>query len=533
MIVGKNKLNPNLGANGAGKSSLFESLYWALFGKCSGGARSTSVQNKNNKTPTKVEIKTTIGEISRERPNLLKLNNKIVKNLDINEELFKSACYFHQDGVSFIDFGPKDRLDVISNLLGLEVWSQSSNNAATKLTEFQSSVKILDSRAQSNKRIKELILETLNNIQQQESTVDRKISNRKKELESKIKALGKGQTKTAIEKDPDKLKKEISAIEHKIYSLENKQGAITADKRTQTAVIQKVSASVGKICEFCKKEIDWPTDIDEEKNKLNRISNELSKITVDKSKEQEKRKEKIQQLRDSEEQRNELAKAEKEREFYTRELSLVLERGEEDKKGLKCLSSAEEAKLTNNETEAKKIKKDKAMYEGLVEQAKFWSNEFKNIRLKILDNTLELMAIDATNINRSLGNSEEIHFSTFKENNKTNKLDINIKKDGLEYTLEALSGGERQRIRLSVLIAFCNLINRKTNFGNFEIYDEQTNWLSHEGVTSFVSMLSSRAKEHNKAIFLIDHRSLNSGDFDAVVQVEKDEHGSKITETML
>src|SRR5271168_3491885 len=57
LLTGKNDQEPRLGANGAGKSSLFESVVWCLFGSGTKGAKTSSILAWNQ---TQVEVLTEI-----------------------------------------------------------------------------------------------------------------------------------------------------------------------------------------------------------------------------------------------------------------------------------------------------------------------------------------------------------------------------------------------------------------------------------------------------------------------------------------
>ena len=51
-ITGKNLLNPRLGANAVGKSTLLDAIFWALYGKTPRGLRANEVITRGQQTAT-------------------------------------------------------------------------------------------------------------------------------------------------------------------------------------------------------------------------------------------------------------------------------------------------------------------------------------------------------------------------------------------------------------------------------------------------------------------------------------------------
>lgn len=61
-----------------------------------------------------------------------------------------------------------------------------------------------------------------------------------------------------------------------------------------------------------------------------------------------------------------------------------------------------------------------------------------------------------------------------------------------------------------------------------EVYDEPTQHLSPQGIDSLLEMLRQRALATNKRIWLVDHHTLDYGDFAGRTRIDKDETGSRI-----
>ena len=60
FLTGENQVDVRLGANGVGKSSLFDALTWVLYGKTPIGLRASNIQNWKEKEPCIVSLEFTI-----------------------------------------------------------------------------------------------------------------------------------------------------------------------------------------------------------------------------------------------------------------------------------------------------------------------------------------------------------------------------------------------------------------------------------------------------------------------------------------
>ena len=96
----------------------------------------------------------------------------------------------------------------------------------------------------------------------------------------------------------------------------------------------------------------------------------------------------------------------------------------------------------------------------------------------------------------------------------------------------AWSGGEKQRLKIAGSIGFIALMSARTGleFG-IEVYDEPTQHLSPQGIDSLLETLRIRAYETNKRIWLVDHHTLDYGDFAGRAVISKQEAGSTLWQT--
>jgi len=88
---------------------------------------------------------------------------------------------------------------------------------------------------------------------------------------------------------------------------------------------------------------------------------------------------------------------------------------------------------------------------------------------------------------------------------------------------------ESQRWMLAVTFGLSEvLLARAGILPNIEMLDEPTQHLSQAGIDDLLDHLKQRAIDAQRAIYFIDHRALDRGAFDGVIQIEKDQAGSRL-----
>ena len=170
------------------------------------------------------------------------------------------------------------------------------------------------------------------------------------------------------------------------------------------------------------------------------------------------------------------------------------------------------------------------------EHSRFWIGKFKEIRLSLVDNCLHYLNASINNTLPRLGLFEwRVVFSTERETksggiSRAINTEIYAANAETPSLLGSYSGGEQQRIRLAITLGFSDLLRAAIGDadGGVEVFDESTNHLSQSGVYALMETLAERAKEQNKAIIAIDHRSIDSGAIGKIVTVVKTETGSAL-----
>lgn len=173
---------------------------------------------------------------------------------------------------------------------------------------------------------------------------------------------------------------------------------------------------------------------------------------------------------------------------------------------------------------------------GLIQEMaslEYWRGGFRKVRLFCLERVLRELEIESRNELAELGLvGWSVAFTTATETKSgTVKLGVRaeIRSPTRATSFDSMSPGEAQRARLSTSLGLGGLIQRWSGMRwADEVYDEPTNWLSEQGVEDLLETLASRASRQKKSVWLCDHRSLSAGAFSEVVQIVKDERGSRI-----
>src|ERR1035437_9744338 len=160
-LTGTNEINKDLGANGVGKSTLFESVHWCLFGKLSNNLKASDVANWVQ--PKGCAVTLDLGnkkELTRTwGPNSLKLNGIEVDQIELEKELrvspatFTHSHFFPQAKDSFLDLKPEAKLTLLVDILKLHVWEAASTQALVDSTMLDDSASKLEGRISEVKTI--------------------------------------------------------------------------------------------------------------------------------------------------------------------------------------------------------------------------------------------------------------------------------------------------------------------------------------------------------------------------------------------
>jgi DNA repair exonuclease SbcCD ATPase subunit len=168
-----------------------------------------------------------------------------------------------------------------------------------------------------------------------------------------------------------------------------------------------------------------------------------------------------------------------------------------------------------------------------ITRTKYWIDGFKQVRLYLLQETLEELQEVTQNLLPSMGLSGWIvEYAIERENkagNVTTGLTVTILKPGMSKAVrwEAWSGGEGQRLLIAGALALSEVLLRRAGIEcDLLVLDEPTRHMSREGVMETVDHLIERGR--NAQIFYCDHAAIENSRFASVITIEKDETGAHV-----
>lgn len=490
LITGKNEIEPRLGSNGVGKSTLLDSLYWCLYGRTTRGLKAGDViswDETSCRVSVELAVTDSVALIKRtQNPNSLTLNSKPVsqeelqKYLRLGPEAFTYAVLLPQFGESFFDLPPAAKLTLFSQIMELDFWLEKSKQAG-ELAEEIAGIKTAKELAAS--KCEGQIESAANDLEQ---------------LEAQLHEFTNTQGRVVAE-----LKKEQRLL------AESAKKGIEAVKFAERALInierklEKLSTHA-KVCPTCKQKIE------------NKDAEALLRNKSD----------------------------------FSRELSSLQRVDSQSTERLRGLQQSIETEQKRSNPYAVQIKQKLAAVEAvkvrhadLLKQitsldedhaaASFWINGFKRLRLFIVEETLRQLEIEVNNNMSSLGLTDwRIEFDVERENKsggitKGFVVFVYPSEHAEPVRFEAYSGGESQRLRLAGDLGLANLIMERAGLrSTVEFFDEPSRHLSQEGLLDVAETLNQRALQAGKRIFLVDHATIDFGDFADRFLVKKGRGGS-------
>jgi DNA repair exonuclease SbcCD ATPase subunit len=483
LITGINELEPRLGSNGVGKSTLLDAIYWCLYGKTTRGLKAGDVVSWGEKSCS-VSVKLTVGDkplqISRaQSPNSLEVDGtpsdqaSVLKHLRLGPETFTYAVLLPQFGESFFALLPAAKLTLFSEIMGLDYWlkkSQEAEELANTLLEAKHDKERMLSKQQGYIEFADKDLEIL------------KVS---------AQEFDKDQRRLVVElkKELQKVTESIQFAKSALVNIENKLAKLGADSSVCPTCKQKVDNEqvIKDRTALLRNQRDFEQDQAVGLSSLKRIRSELDEYPNQANPYQEQ----IQQ------------------------------------------------KLDNKKAAEKRLKEVTAEIESLEQDhaaVSFWVNGFKRIRLFIVEQTLRQLEIEVNNNMSSLGLTDwRIEFDVERENKsggitKGFVVFVYAPNNAEPVRFEAWSGGETQRLRLAGDLGLADLIMERAGLSStIEFFDEPSRHLSQEGLLDVAETLHARALQGSKRIFLVDHQTIEFGDFAGKLVISKSEMGSRLS----
>jgi DNA repair exonuclease SbcCD ATPase subunit len=582
FLTGKNELEPALEANGAGKSTLWEALIWCLYGKTSRNLKATDVGNWQGKYKCAVEYKFeqngVLYEILRTwNSNSLKLseNNEELKDVEqaqieeiikLDFDSFLYSVIFSQFRTMFLDLKPADKSSILSSILQLDQWEEYSDKAKSRVNWLGSL------RADTSEHVEYCKgqIKGLESVDYSQSILEwgenhrKKLENVQEELKNVV-----NQLKT-IKEEGEKLVSKRGDFEAKLAQFNTKKAQFDADFSEIQAEIREINTEITKlstelgilarnwtkldevegVCPYCLQEVSekhLQHELEEIQSKMDKIQAEKKELEADlveaKKISSEISSDNTKIFSEISSISYEIASITTQLTSLKRESQTVLNSQTKLQATFKQLQQEEnpyiekrdqqQVLISNLKESITKGQKDILDVDSKISSFDYWIKGFKEIRLFLISEVLTHLEVEVNNALYQLGLQDwKIEFSIDKINKsgsvrKGFTVLIYSPYNEEPVAWESWSGGEGQRLRLAGALGLSNLILARNGAESFiEVYDEPSQYLSSKGISDLLDTLNDRAREQNKQIWIIDHRSIEYP-FDGSYSVVKDKEGSK------
>lgn len=582
-LTGLNLVDEDLGANGAGKSSCSDGLCWVLYGKTPRNLKAGDVKNwySKDKCIGSVLFRKGSEEYTLTRtwsPISLKIskgnNLEDIKQdtlddlLGLNFEAFLYSVEFSQFKPMFFDLGAAEKSTIFSTILDLDRWNTRSDKAKDGTKSFKEELEEID-RDIWKLEAEIITLEAVNfdreikswdsmqDVILGEIMMDIKLQKKqakhsrieKEKLEEKLEIMN--EEVKGYKEDLSDFREDFTKLTNKITKME-KDLAILESKTTSLEEEKNSLSRLDVTCPTCKQEVDssvlkkyLKTLNSSIKNYLDDIANvkyDLDGLYSEKTELEKDGKNCRRDLDDYQAKQNAIIAKSMASESEERTANAELARLDINRRRKATEENPFIAREKETKSKIEDVNKDltdsqadRSDAAAEMEATKYWVKGFKEIRLHLISQALKEFEIEVNSSLDYLGLSGwRISFETDKENgtksvSKGFHTLIHSPQNKKPVRWEVWSGGESQRLRLAGTIGLSNLILSRAGIEpNLEIWDEPTHWLNDGGVQGLLETLLERSKSQRKGIWLIDHRSFDSGNFDRIITVVKGKNGSTL-----
>ncbi len=590
LITGVNEAEPDLGANGTGKSTVWDALSWCLFGKTVRGLKGPAilpwgVDVATPRVQFTFEVEGHRYTISRTaNPNGIRLfreaqgpgadtagidgeeldQHSVERMIGMDYGLFLSTVVRGQFSESFLELTPRKKMEFLSTALDLDTWADASQRAADERKEVKVShaeaLRDLDKRSGALSAIRDAASAAREQAEGEADRIQSEEAGRLSEIaeweavlpEAEAEKEGADATVAAAVDRVDAKSSQIDSLRDVAEAqLEEWQAAqrevagLEAQLGLHREALEAAQGLQGQ-CPTCHSDLDEKAlsravaaaqeAVSGCEGKLaparmrESTTGGLYKDTISRGKAMTKVLKGLREdLEESKHQQSALAARVAHIWSQINELS----RPPQYDRPLATAAEAAETAASEAESawEAASSSADKLGSE--LSKLDFWVKGFQDIRLWMLRAALDELEALSNSHTLALGlRGWRILYEVERETKaggiaKGFRCLIQSPTNPDPVALESWSGGELQRLKIATQAAMCDLIRSRFGGGMaLEVWDEPGQHLSTRGCADMMAFFRERAATLGIEVWIVDHRSTTSGEFDQQLVVTRRRGGT-------
>jgi chromosome segregation ATPase len=572
-LTGDNKLEPDLGANGTGKSAMWDALVWCLYGVTVKGRKASDAMTWGNKS---MEVVCWFNEggiahgdnaflITRTSPpNKIYVNGDAVDQgqvdrlMGMSKDCFLQSVVFGQGVNTFYDLNTTGRGELLDEVMDLGLWLRASQAAGKRVSAMQD-------RITTAQRTLAAVEGSLASLEPEETftvLVEQWDATREQQFESVLAVVqaaevalanavkqkdsamveyegflkGSAANRKRSEDLVETISKDIRDCDTKIGIVEGQLIGVNKDRITYSREgacptcgnylkpadrIAKFKAANAKAEALELEKRKWSATQRKHLNDREALTNLLTKVNGD-----------ITNLRSA----VTLATA------AITAAQGVLQRWMAQAEAMAAEDAVNPHTAALEANKAKRVELTKTKgdaadgLDGMMkyqEQAKYWVDAFKRVRLWLMKRVLGVLELETAAAAATLGlPGWTIAYSTeieLKNGNAKPGIHIQVSSPHTPGAWVDQSGGEEQRVRLAVAMGFGSVIQRQCGtLHALEVWDEPSSYLSTVGVEDLIDCLAYRAQAAHKTCWITDHGAMASGAYVEAWSVVKDASGARV-----
>lgn len=585
FMQGVNAAEPRLGANGAGKTTVWEALLWCLFDKTSKGLKGGGVCNWTVTKGVKVEavFHTEQGEVTITRtwgPISWKLvspfgdeedltkskDNPILNLLRLEYAPFLHSILMAQSQPMFLDLKADLKASIFSEVMGLDRWIEYSSAASKKASAQDITTRRLESRLAEIRGKLDGQQDFSSSISDFERKREAKLGDLEKEYEA---LLAKSSANVNAQKDYEAkanalranvvdAKEAADAVHKQIRNFRGEQQCLEHELVEANRTVRDLA----KLIDFFEKHDHCPTCDQDIPKRVYEEKVSANRRLLGGAEKRVKRLEDILATNDKMTGKRLEAEADKANTAVDL-ISADIDGYEQQAKDAKRNADMAERELDRLEDRADEITKERNPFQDMQKKAldegkqledekqqiiqeldlsnekyslySFWVRGFKDLRLQLIAEALTELEVEVNSCVTALGLVDwELKFQVDRETASGTiargfSVSVLSPYNSKPVPWESWSGGESQRLRLAATMGLSNLIRSRTGADlPLEVWDEPSAGLSPQGVHDLLEALNHRAHTEQRPIWIVDHTSYSWGGFAGGATITKRKPGSVI-----